>query len=134
MSFVCAAAHGVVTTPPPRVVRYSSLPLPLFPVKLNWTWLWIGAANLAACGSNVNTILKSDKYGPVHRERRENVSVVNLVTQTPIARLFTWAVYANDTLGPPDWPTIESASLLFFLLPLPFLLHFPTWTRINQHD
>jgi hypothetical protein len=38
----------------------------------------------------------------------QNVSVVNLQTQTPIARLFTWSVYANDTLGPPDWPKNES--------------------------
>ncbi|KAJ6546655.1 hypothetical protein DFH09DRAFT_927047 [Mycena vulgaris] len=137
LSFVCAAAHGVVTTPPPRV---------------------IGAANLAACGTNVNTILKSDKYGPIenaaivpgtgynatachlffcrgyqlednvkntrvyapgsmvpfhvdleaHHTGWANVSVVNLVTQTPIARLFSWAVYANDTLGPPDWPANET--------------------------
>ncbi|KAJ7819666.1 hypothetical protein B0H13DRAFT_2241934 [Mycena leptocephala] len=126
LSFIaCAAGHGVVTTPTPRA---------------------IGAANLAACGSSVNTILKADKFGPIenaalapvtynttachlffcrgyqledninntrvyapaHHTGFANVSVVNLQTQTPIARLFTWAVYANDTLGPPDWPKNET--------------------------
>ncbi|KAJ7595010.1 hypothetical protein C8J56DRAFT_1044725 [Mycena floridula] len=129
--------HGVVTTPPPRVV---------------------GAANLAACGTGVNTVLKSDKYGPIenaalkvdaaynatachlffcrgyqmtdnvsntreyaagsvvnilvdmeaHHTGFANVSVVNLASQTPIARLFTWPVYANDSLGPVDWPKNET--------------------------
>ncbi|KAJ7149295.1 hypothetical protein C8R43DRAFT_888214 [Mycena crocata] len=138
LSFAAStAAHGVVTTPVPRA---------------------IGAANLAACGSNVNTILKSDKFGPIenaaifpgpdynatachlffcrgyqfadntantrvyasgtvvpfhvdmeaHHTGLANVSVVNLATQTQIARLFTWAVYANDSLGPPDWPKNET--------------------------
>ncbi|KAJ7285222.1 hypothetical protein C8J57DRAFT_711710 [Mycena rebaudengoi] len=131
-----AAAHGTVTIPTPRA---------------------IGAANVAACGATVNSILKSDKFGPIenaglapvtynttachlffcrgyqlednlnntrvyspgtavafhvsieaHHTGFANVSVVNLVTQTPIARLFTWPVYANDTLGPPDWPKNES--------------------------
>ncbi|KAJ7677052.1 hypothetical protein DFH06DRAFT_1080125 [Mycena polygramma] len=132
-----ALAHGVVTTPTPRA---------------------IGAANLAACGSIVNMILKSDKYGPIenaaispgptynptachlffcrgyqledninnthvyapgtavhflvdmeaHHTGFANVSVVNLATQTPIARLFTWPVYANDSLGPADWPKNET--------------------------
>ncbi|KAJ7745390.1 hypothetical protein B0H14DRAFT_3514534 [Mycena olivaceomarginata] len=35
-----------------------------------------------------------------HHTGFANVSVVNLATQTPIARLFTWPVYANDSLGP----------------------------------
>ncbi|KAJ7480668.1 hypothetical protein FB451DRAFT_1031005 [Mycena latifolia] len=139
LAFACTAAHGVVTTPTPRA---------------------IGAANIAACGPNINAILKSDKYGPIenaalsigsdslynatachlffcrgyqladnlsntrvyapgaqvhflvdmeaHHTGWANVSVVNLATQTPIARLFTWPVYANDTLGPPDWPKNET--------------------------
>ncbi|KAJ7160739.1 hypothetical protein C8R46DRAFT_1164503 [Mycena filopes] len=134
LSFVCVAAHGVVTTPTPRAV--------------------------SACGTNVNTILKSDKWGPIenaalgipsstnynatachlffcrgyqlqdnlantrvytpgavvpfhvdmeaHHTGFANVSIVNLATQTAIARLFTWPVYANDTLGPVDWPKNET--------------------------
>ncbi|KAJ7366121.1 hypothetical protein DFH08DRAFT_948172 [Mycena albidolilacea] len=138
LSLVAAAvAHGTVTTPTPRA---------------------LGPANLAACGIIVNTILKSDKYGPIensaispgptynatachlffcrgyqfednvnntrvyapgtsvpfhvdmeaHHTGFANVSVVNLATQTPIARLFTWPVYANDSLGPVDWPKNET--------------------------
>ncbi|KAF9258026.1 hypothetical protein L218DRAFT_838708, partial [Marasmius fiardii PR-910] len=37
-----------------------------------------------------------------------NVSIVNLATQTPMARLFTWDIYANDTLDLWDWPKNES--------------------------
>ncbi|KAF7309148.1 Chitin binding [Mycena kentingensis (nom. inval.)] len=43
-----------------------------------------------------------------HHTGWANVSVVNLVTQKPIARLFTWPVYANESLGPPDWPANET--------------------------
>ncbi|KAK0200400.1 hypothetical protein DFS33DRAFT_1361275 [Desarmillaria ectypa] len=136
--FGFSLAHGVVTTPSPRVV---------------------GNANLAACGAAAYNVLKSDKYGPIetaaakidsgynatachlffcrgyqykdnvantrvyttgqvvpftvdieaHHTGHANVSVVNLATQTPIARLFTWPVYANDTLGPSQWPKNESS-------------------------
>ncbi|KAG7442147.1 uncharacterized protein BT62DRAFT_906694 [Guyanagaster necrorhizus] len=44
-----------------------------------------------------------------HHTGYANVSVVNLATQTPIARLFTWDVYANDSLGPSQWPKNESS-------------------------
>ncbi|KAF9264473.1 hypothetical protein L218DRAFT_862613 [Marasmius fiardii PR-910] len=37
-----------------------------------------------------------------------NVSIVNLATQTPIARLFTWPVYANQSLAPSEWPKNET--------------------------
>ncbi|KAL0575091.1 hypothetical protein V5O48_006867 [Marasmius crinis-equi] len=43
-----------------------------------------------------------------HHTGWANVSVVDLQAQTPIARLFTWPVYANESLGPPDWPKNES--------------------------
>lgn len=39
----------------------------------------------------------------------QNVSVVNLATQTPIGSpLISWPVYANDSLGPSQWPPGES--------------------------
>ncbi|GLB43010.1 putative lytic polysaccharide mono-oxygenase, cellulose-degrading [Lyophyllum shimeji] len=41
---VLVAGHGIVTSPTPRA---------------------IGAANLAACGTGVYNVLKSDKYGPI---------------------------------------------------------------------
>ncbi|KAL0571511.1 hypothetical protein V5O48_010461 [Marasmius crinis-equi] len=43
-----------------------------------------------------------------HHTGWANVSVVNLATQTPIARLFTWPVYANESLSPADWPKNET--------------------------
>ncbi|KAF9264568.1 hypothetical protein L218DRAFT_925896 [Marasmius fiardii PR-910] len=43
-----------------------------------------------------------------HHTGWANVSVVNLATQTPIARLFTWPVYANESLGPSEWPKNET--------------------------
>ncbi|KAG9225514.1 hypothetical protein PLEOSDRAFT_1109843 [Pleurotus ostreatus PC15] len=132
------AAHGVITTPSPRVV---------------------GAANQAACGTGAYTVLKSDKAGPIenavakidssfdaqacqlffckgyqlednikntrkyapgtvvpihvdliaHHTGSANVSVVNLATQETIGKpLFLWPVYANDSLGPSAWPKNET--------------------------
>ncbi|KAF4583905.1 hypothetical protein EYR40_002403 [Pleurotus pulmonarius] len=131
-------AHGVITTPSPRVV---------------------GSANQAACGTGAYTVLKSDKAGPIenavakidssfdaqacqlffckgyqlednikntrkyapgtvvpihvdliaHHTGSANVSVVNLATQKTIGQpLFLWPVYANDSLGPSAWPKNET--------------------------
>lgn len=44
-----------------------------------------------------------------HHTGYANVSVVNLVTQTAIgAPLRTWPVYADDKLGPADWPPTDT--------------------------
>ncbi|ESK91812.1 chitin binding [Moniliophthora roreri MCA 2997] len=34
---------------------------------------------------------------------------VDLAAKVPIARLFTWPVYANESLGPSKWPKNESS-------------------------
>ncbi|THV00759.1 hypothetical protein K435DRAFT_434217 [Dendrothele bispora CBS 962.96] len=44
-----------------------------------------------------------------HHTGYANVSVVDLAAQVPIARLFTWPVYANDSLGPANWPKNETS-------------------------
>uniref|UniRef100_A0A0W0F5X8 Chitin-binding type-4 domain-containing protein n=1 Tax=Moniliophthora roreri TaxID=221103 RepID=A0A0W0F5X8_MONRR len=44
-----------------------------------------------------------------HHTGYANVSVVNLAAKVPIARLFTWPVYANESLGPSKWPKNESS-------------------------
>ncbi|TFK64455.1 hypothetical protein BDN72DRAFT_846617 [Pluteus cervinus] len=44
-----------------------------------------------------------------HHTGYANVSIFNLATQEPIgAPLVSWSVYANDTLGPSEWPPNES--------------------------
>ncbi|KAF9036891.1 hypothetical protein BDZ89DRAFT_1061584 [Hymenopellis radicata] len=133
-----ALAHGVVTTPKPRVA---------------------GAANEAACGASVYNVLKSDIFGPIenavakidsaydavdchlyfcrgyqledniantraysvgevvpfkvdieaHHTGYANMSVVDLAAQVPLARLLTWNVYANQSLGPSQWPANETS-------------------------
>jgi hypothetical protein len=41
----------------------------------------------------------------------QNVSIINLKTQLPVgAALKTWKVYADDTLGPDQWPIEDSTS------------------------
>ncbi|KAJ6614008.1 hypothetical protein B0H10DRAFT_2165191 [Mycena sp. CBHHK59/15] len=153
-----AAAHGLVTSPTPRV---------------------IGAASLAACDTGAYTVLKSGAqiesavkkidsaynvnachiYFCKGYQLKDNVKItrvytpgtvvnmlvdivahhtghamcryifcfVNLVTQTQIgAALMNWPVYANDSLGPPDWTKNESELSLWLArfhtqtaLPLP---------------
>ncbi|KAF8885217.1 hypothetical protein BD779DRAFT_1673850 [Infundibulicybe gibba] len=133
-----AAAHGVITSPKPRVG---------------------GAASKAACGTGASTVLTSDIYGPIenavkkidsgynatachlffcrgyqyadntantraykpgtvvnmlvdleaHHTGYANVSIFDLATQKAIGSpLMNWPVYANDTLGPADWPANET--------------------------
>ncbi|KAK1230907.1 hypothetical protein PQX77_005985 [Marasmius sp. AFHP31] len=55
-----------------------------------------------------NTVVPFHVDLVAHHTGWANVSVVNLATQTPIARLFTWPVYANDSVGPADWPKNET--------------------------
>ncbi|KAK7047601.1 hypothetical protein VNI00_006369 [Paramarasmius palmivorus] len=43
-----------------------------------------------------------------HHTGYANVSVVDLAAEVPIARLYTWPVYANESLGPSKWPKNES--------------------------
>ncbi|KAI3609270.1 chitin binding [Moniliophthora roreri] len=43
-----------------------------------------------------------------HHTGYANVSVVDLKAQKATSRLFTWPVYADETLGPSKWPKNET--------------------------
>ncbi|KAH9941584.1 uncharacterized protein BXZ73DRAFT_74805 [Epithele typhae] len=43
-----------------------------------------------------------------HHTGFANISVIDLAADAPLARLFTWPVYANSNLGPADWPANET--------------------------
>ncbi|KAF8874722.1 hypothetical protein CPB85DRAFT_1505459 [Mucidula mucida] len=44
-----------------------------------------------------------------HHTGYANMSIVDLAAQVPLARLLTWDVYANESLGPSQWPANETS-------------------------
>ncbi|KAJ6600142.1 hypothetical protein B0H10DRAFT_719127 [Mycena sp. CBHHK59/15] len=133
-----AAAHGAVTSPTPRVIgaaslaacgtgAYTVLKSDKFGPIENAVKKIDSAYNATAChiyfckGYQLEDNVKTTRvYAPgtvvnmlvdieAHHTGHANVSIVNLVTQTRIgAALMNWPVYANDSLGPPDWPKNET--------------------------
>ncbi|ESK90776.1 chitin binding [Moniliophthora roreri MCA 2997] len=132
-----AAAHAVVTTPTPRqfgpaaqeacgAAVYKSLtsdltgPIEFSVRKIDTTynadachiWFCRGAQyednveNTRVYEAGTVVPMKIDLVA--HHTGYANVSVVDLAAQVPIARLFTWPVYANDSLGPSKWPKNET--------------------------
>ncbi|KAK7443737.1 hypothetical protein VKT23_015519 [Stygiomarasmius scandens] len=130
--------HGMVTTPSPRKLGssaqnacgtavYNVLNSDLYGPIENAAQKIDSSYDGAAChlffcrGTQLEDNLSNTRvYKPgtvvpfsvdleAHHTGYANVSVVDLAAQTPIARLFTWPVYANDSLGPADWPKNETS-------------------------
>ncbi|KAL0948194.1 hypothetical protein HGRIS_010802 [Hohenbuehelia grisea] len=136
--FVSVLGHAVVTTPTPRAIGsanqaacgtgvYNSLksdktgPIEFAVAKID------SGYNAAACHLYFCRGLQFDdnksntrKYAAgtvvpfhvdlvAHHTGRANVSIVNLATQKTIgAPLLVWPVYANESLGPSQWPKNET--------------------------
>ncbi|KAF5344463.1 hypothetical protein D9758_014127 [Tetrapyrgos nigripes] len=135
---VQVAAHGAVSTPTPRALgsaalgacgtgaynvlnsdKYAPIENAAKKVDANYDE---AACHLFFCrGAQLEDNLSNTRvYKPgtvvpfsvdieAHHTGYANVSVVDLAAQLPIARLFTWPVYANDSLGPSQWPKNETS-------------------------
>ncbi|KAF9031249.1 hypothetical protein BDZ89DRAFT_949010 [Hymenopellis radicata] len=58
---------------------------------------------------NVGDVVPMTVELVAHHTGYANVSVVDLAAQVPLARLLTWSVYANSSLGPSKWPANETS-------------------------